>query len=68
MNDVSLDNPMLTLNPDVVLFDENTGPFAFINSLSLLNGISIEMNEVNFYTDWFDDAKYAQNYPLTLMI
>ena len=59
MNDVSLDDPKLKLDPDVVLFNKDIKPFAFINSLSIPNGISVEMTEESSYTDWFDEARYA---------
>ena len=41
MIDVSLDNPKLILDPNAVVLDTETWPFAFIKQISIGNGISV---------------------------
>ena len=48
--------------------DGELWPFAFVNSISIGNGISVQMRDESIYTPWFNDNRYAKNYPLSLII
>ena len=41
MNDVSLDDPKLILDPDVVVLDGEAWPFAFIKQISIAKGVTV---------------------------
>lgn len=66
--DASGDGSYFKLDSAATLASETNSHFAFISKVAISDGITVRMVNEQAYQAWFDNAQYAQNYPLPLII